>query len=256
MPAEAFLLVNALVVVTNLIPRKFQGVLGPMASDGLWLFRLPFMKSKDIEKLHIAYYVGEASLCQESGRLGQAESLVEEGLKQYPEDPSLLSWRGILRIESLEFGTARDCFHKVLDYEDDSAIPYQQLVHYMTLNNIAYVDALMGDSDLMIEADDYSRKAMEGLPWMPPIKGTRGTVLVQLGQVEAGVKLLHEAMETSDNDRSKAQNACFIAMAEAGRGDLAKAKQFLQTGRQLNPACFLLERAEQAIQGKSSPATT
>jgi hypothetical protein len=41
----------------------------------------------------------------------------------------------------------------------------------LLLNNIAYVDALIGSSELLAEADDYSQQALRTIPWLVHFKG-------------------------------------------------------------------------------------
>jgi tetratricopeptide (TPR) repeat protein len=111
------------------------------------------------------------------------------------------------------------------------------------LNNVAYVDALLGGSEHLAEADRYSKEAMSLIGWMPAVRGTRGTTLLELGMIEDAIGLLRESMEHADNTSGKAQNACFISMGEARRGNLAESRKYLDEAKKLLPDCFLLERA-------------
>ena len=118
---------------------------------------------------------------------------------------------------------------------------------YVMLNNIAYVDALIGTPDLLLEAEQYSLEAFRGIPWLPSMKGTRGTVLVQRGELDEGVALLEQSMNESQEANGKAENGCILAIAETKRGNRERAKSLLDVARQLNPECYLLPRAEEAL---------
>jgi hypothetical protein len=127
-------------------------------------------------------------------------------------------------------------------------------VRYARLNNIAYVDALIGDPQLLPEADAYSREAYEAAPWLSYIVGTRGTVLVAMGQLEAGIKLLKESFETGRTPRSKAENACHLAMAYFRTGDRVQADNYLKLARQLDSGCRFIEWAERECGRKMQKA--
>jgi hypothetical protein len=122
------------------------------------------------------------------------------------------------------------------------------------LNNIAYTDALLGGPELLMEADRYSVEAMTNLSWMPSVKGTRGTVLLELGKLDEAVPLLRETMLMHDIPNNKAQNACLLAMAETRRGNLNAGRKYLDEARKFDSTCFLLERAQNSLDGaKSAP---
>lgn len=71
---------------------------------------------------------------------------------------------------------------------------------------------------------------------------------MELGKLDEAVPLLRDAMDKHDEPINKAQNACFVSIAEARRGNLAESKKFLDEARMLMPTCFLLERATNEFQ--------
>lgn len=88
------------------------------------------------------------------------------------------------------------------------------------LNNVAYTNVLIGGSELLAEADRFSVEAMTHLSWIPSIKGTRGVVLLELGQRDEAISLLRDAMQRQDVPNGKAQDACWLAIAETQVGNL------------------------------------
>ena len=117
----------------------------------------------------------------------------------------------------------------------------------MMLNNIAYADALIGGTERLEEADRFSMEAMKNLSWMPSIKGTRGTVLLELGKHDEALPLLRQAMQTHDVLNNKAQNACWLALAEIRRGDLHAGQKYLDEARKLDSSCFLIGRTQKIL---------
>ncbi len=164
----------------------------------------------------------------------------------YPSNELLLNWRGVLALGLGEYDKARGCFFELLDRPDIPA-----MARPILLNNIAYADALMDREDLHAEADAFSREAMEAMGWSPAMRGTRGTVLVALGQFEEGLVLLRESMTQVTNPMYKAESACLIAEAECGLGNHAAARTYLDEARKLAPQCRLLDRAEAILERES-----
>jgi tetratricopeptide (TPR) repeat protein len=150
---------------------------------------------------------------------------------------------GILQMARGEHQAARETFLQLLE-----ADPEKQLgTRYILLNNVAYLDALMRDPALMPEADQYSTEALKHLPWVSAVVGTRGTVLVEMGQLEEGIALLKKSMSLHPDRQGKALNACHLAIAEFRRGHLEQAHKYMATARTLDPRCILLHEVEREL---------
>lgn len=237
-PGLAFFYANLLVLIYNLWPHKVSTSHGMMSSDGKLLLQTVCIKSDEIETALAVRFAYEAAEAFERKDYKSARSAVDEGLHRHPDNFHLLSWLGVLLLRSHSFSEARDVFLKILP--ESEKLPAN---HALILNNIAYADALLDRADLLPEAESYSEKAMAVLAWHPSIKGTRGTVLVQLGRVEEGIELLNAALAGHDNVQNKAENACILAMTEAKRGNDAASRQYLEEARRWDSSCYLLERA-------------
>jgi len=70
---------------------------------------------------------------------------------------------------------------------------------------------------------------------------------LELGKVEEALPLLLEAMQAHETPNNKAQSACWLAIAEAKRGNLDAGQKLLEEARKLDSTCFLLDRAEKAL---------
>ena len=93
----------------------------------------------------------------------------------------------------------------------------------------------------------YSKDAYTMLPWMASVVGTRGTVLVTLGKYEEGLRLLKKSMEDATSPRSKAENACHMAIGFAQTGQHNNACEYLQLAKEIDAKCPLLARAERTL---------
>jgi len=237
-PGQLFAYANGLLLLGSLWPAPIATPLGKLSSDVKLL--LQNLRSGDAKagEYHAASFVLEALAFRDTGQYEKARSCLENGLAEYPDNLPLLSYQGINLLDLREFAKARDFFIRMLD------LPLKEPgARSMIQNNIAYVDVLLEKAELLDEAERYSAAAIADLSWMPPIIGTRGAVLVELGRVEEGIQLLLKSMEGHEEANGKALNACSLAMAEAKRGNLEQGRKYLEEARRLDPKCFLLEKA-------------
>jgi len=120
---------------------------------------------------------------------------------------------------------------------------------FLLLENIAYTNILINRVDLLQEAAIYSAEAYQNAPWEPAIIGTRGAVLVELGQLDEGIMLLKVAMAKHSSAQGKAANACHAAIGESRRGNVSESQHYFHIARSLDPQCYLLEYTAKKLAG-------
>lgn len=59
--------------------------------------------------------------------------------------------------------------------------------HFLLLNNVAWVDMMLANPELLDEADEYSQAALKAQPKCALFQGTRGYVLLRRGSVAQGI---------------------------------------------------------------------
>jgi Tfp pilus assembly protein PilF len=237
LPLQIILVANIWILLVNLWPRHINSMVGKIPSDGLLLLKMPFMKREKIVQLLAANYVYETSEAYQLKKYPEAQKWCEEGLVKYPENQLLVNWLGIIFLQRGSFQEARSLFYKQVQLR--MADPVQNA---LALNNLAYSNIKLGDPQLLSEADICSSQAMEKLPWMPAVKGTRGAVLVELGQIQEGIILLRESMQDAESNAHKAENACLIALAEKKRGNREECQRYLDMARTFDPDFPFLKR--------------
>lgn len=236
-PATVLLLTNAGLLAFSLWPASVKTDAGKMPNDGrlLWMvWRLP---RAEIEQAPAFYYYYEAEGCRQQRDYEAAQHWLEEGLRRFPTHYYLEYLSG---NNFLDLGRARDALQ----------IHVRQLGRYHAVeemrvgqfNNIAYAAVLTGEPELLSYADLGSRQALEKIPWNPWFKGTRGAVLVELGNYEEALNLLHQALIQHVEKSDRAQIACWIAMAHARSGNIEASKTFFTLARQFDSKCSLLGR--------------
>ena len=246
-PARLFVWANAWVLLINLWPHQPHMSFG-LLTDGGQLLQLLSFRKKAIARLQALRYTFEASASRDRTDLAAARSWCEKGLALFPEDVHLLNLSAITYLDEQNFQQAREVFLKLLANEGQ---PQNQRAVY--INNLAYADALSENPAWLAEADAYSKDAYTILSWMPAVVGTRGTVLVALGKYEEGLLLLQKSMEDAYTPRSKADNACHIAIALARTGKPSEALKYLRLARDLDSKSPILARAEKVVQCSQQP---
>ncbi len=236
--AQMFLIANLLVLIGTLVP--YRDPFSKRDSDGKNLIKAFFMKPEEIQQTHVSRFVLEAGLREDEYQdFEGAAEWCEKGLALYPDDLQLLNLSATIWVERRNYTIARQIFVQLLRRESTPPEWYFSL-----LNNIAYTDVLIGDPTLLSEADSFSEETYRSHPCVNFVIGTRGIVLVEMGEYEEGIKLLKVAIEKHENLRSKALNACYLAIACARMGKYDQSDKYLKLARQFDLHCSLLERAE------------
>jgi tetratricopeptide (TPR) repeat protein len=231
---------NIVLAVTNLYPFQVSLTTGMQGTDGWHLLRVPFLSEVELGKRYIGYFAGEALQAYTMNDFDSARKWVDRALSFDPTSGIARNVLGIIQMASGEHSASRATFLQILETEEAK----EPGLHYILLNNVAYLNALLRDPALLPEADDYSSQAFQHLPWVPAVMGTRGTVLVELGKFEEGIALLKKSMSQHIDRQSKALNACHIAVGELRRGDPGAASKYLVTAKTLDPDCFLVPYVE------------
>jgi Tfp pilus assembly protein PilF len=236
-PGITFLAANLVCFAYSTWPHMINTSLGRMPNDGLILWRTFSKHSEQVLVAMTYYFLCEGALSFKDRKLHEARKWFEKGLEKFPGDLNLLNALGSTHISLCNYEQARAIFLDLLSRPKLSE-------HHQALfsNNLAYVNTLIGGDELIKEADEYSRQALESMPFVSYFKGTRGYVFVELGRFEEGLALLKEAMEQAPDHRSKALNACHIAIAEKRRGNLEKSEEYAKIARSFDKDCLLLER--------------
>ena len=206
-------------------------------NDALIIWRTLRMKDPQIREVPTYWFYYEALQCLEATDYPSANDWFEKGLAAFPGNVYLLQGQASGLIHLRRFNEAREIY---LGLVGRSGL--EQYYRAYFANGLAYADALLGGEERLREADQYSREALEAISFLPHFKGTRGAVLVELGQFDEGILLLKEALAKNQDAASKALNAAHIAIAEQRRGNTAEAEKFAALARSLDSNCILLDR--------------
>jgi len=79
------------------------------------------------------------------------------------------------------------------------------------------------------------------------IKGTRGSVLIEKGDLVAGISLLSEVFKHDPSAFDRAIAASFLALAELKQNDHSAAREWIRICRHLDPNCVSMHRIESLL---------
>ncbi|MEO0378528.1 MAG: hypothetical protein AAF329_28825, partial [Cyanobacteria bacterium P01_A01_bin.17] len=115
------------------------------------------------------------------------------------------------------------------------------------LDSFVTIVLLQGTLEYLEEADRYSKELINNLPNEWTVKGTRGCVLVEKGEILKGIELLTGVMENEEEPSARVISASYLALAYSHQGCPQKAREWLAVGRDIEPHCRLFSRAEKLL---------
>jgi hypothetical protein len=166
LPMQFLLVMNAAALIGNLTPQRTSSAEGRLPNDGLNIWLTWKQTPQTIAAIKAAYYSFEAEKCRRDHKLGEARRWLDEGLREFPASHTLTLACATYLVFENKLDEARQALVglRTMLADDKALFP-------LLLNNIAYVDALIGSSELLAEADDYSQQALRTIPWLVHFKG-------------------------------------------------------------------------------------
>jgi len=230
--------------IGSLWPRKQIPALR-VPTDGYQLVTLLRADDAVIGATMAAWWAIEVSELYQLGKLEESGRRVEDGLREYPADPTLALLRAVILTETRPFdGLA--AFHALSEL-----LPEVPQMRAAVLNGFAWAALLSWDPDLLEDADRASAEAYELDPDNEGICDTRGLALIRTGRPEEGLQLAQRAMASKRfGPRDRAHVQCGLALGCAALGDMAVSQAHLAEARQVLPEHdVLLARVSEALSG-------
>jgi hypothetical protein len=242
-----FAVVNAFVLITNLLPFSQRTSLGPQPNDGLALVRTLFDPEAELEEHRAAVLVTEAQLLRERGHEDEARTITAAAIERFPQSRIVRTWIGHDLVTSGKYAEARHVYASLVDNDARriAAPPRGREITAMAvhLNNLAWADLMMNDPELIPEANTASARALELLPGHSAVMGTRALALIATRHYVEGITLAERAFRKERDRRNRAMQACVLAIGHAANWRFADAERWRAIASRLDPGCPLLARA-------------
>jgi tetratricopeptide (TPR) repeat protein len=154
-----------------------------------------------------------------------------------------------LAISERDFGRAIDLISQLLDL---SEMPDLESVYLLDI--LISIVINHGQMQYLKKAEIWSKKAIELASDSKTIQGSRGGILVELGQFIEAKRILLPLIEPENEPIDQGISLCYLAKADYLLGNTEKAKDFLnQANEMMNENATLSQvflRIEQELKGK------
>lgn len=181
-----FLYTNYILIFLNLIPMNINIMGIPMPNDGLQLLTIFFVKQQRIKEILLSGKIMEGMEYLEDNKFPEAELTFRECIEQNPQFliPKINLSATLIRQQKID--EAITLLSNLISESEDN--PGKLLI----FNNLAwsYLLKSLNQPDLLNLADDYSTQALKISNQSPAVVGTRSCILIEMGKLEEGIKLL------------------------------------------------------------------
>lgn len=202
-------------LVLTLWPQTISMPPEELPSDGLWLWRTLWMKKAEAETLWFAHAFQKLRSLSERE---SSESAFSEGS----------------RLLSL--------------YQQGSQ------KHVQALDMMACIPVFSGCRALLAGAFLWIEQAIEYSPEDITLQGTKGSLMIEAGNLTEGIALLEHVRDTSESDNDQAIVTWYLALAYLKRGDLDLAQQMLAEAKEKHAHCIVAPRLSDEIAAISKEA--
>lgn len=161
-----------------------------------------------------------------SGASREAQGLVDAWMKEHPKDVQVPLYLGDVALAQKRLDEARGHYQTALSRSPSEVI---------ALNNLAWIAAQTRDP----KAREYAEKAHSLSPSNPAVLDTLGSILVDAGEVDRGLKLMRDAVAIAPQSNDLRLSLA-SALSRAGRKDDAR--------KELEPLSALGSKYERAAE--------
>lgn len=225
--------------LTNLWP--FEGWVGgeKLPSDGMLLLRLwKDRHQKPAQRQLISEFQKLTVLC-ESRDFSAALRLTEQMAKDNPANLELLRLGGMLQMECGNLDKAETIWRDLLKQPIGTSAFAASVFDALCCLPLYY-----GRKDLLGEAEAWANTAIRCAPSAITLKGTHGSILIELGRIDEGIKVLRDVAKRSECQIDQVISAAYLSKAFRLTGDHAEAKQWMDKAREINSGHAVVKRLE------------
>jgi Zn-dependent protease len=243
------ILANGYLLLGSAWPRRVTGMGRITANDGL-LFWRTLQYSDDEVRQFVEHAVSTREL---RSTTAEAEDMtLEELLASHERDPGNIAYLWYLANALHENDDPR---------YPDFALKLLDLPNLTPKARVSTIDIYLtwqlqhGSPAQPDVADRLSRQLVE-LDDCTSTRGTRGSVLVDLGRLEEGKAMLQEVLARTNGPIEKSYSNIFLALAAKAEGDEARARELAQAARKADPACPALKRVADLLKPAAASVST
>jgi tetratricopeptide (TPR) repeat protein len=183
---NTFVISNLSLIVINLIPFKANMMGVPMPTDGLHLLTIFFTNQERIKEILLSGKILEGLESIEERKFLEAELIFRECLANHSTYLIPKINLSVALIRQQKFDEASALLLELIPQLERNPI------RLFIFNNLAWIYLIKGlhQPELLNLADEYSSTAISINSQATQVIGTRACVLIEIGKLDAGIKLL------------------------------------------------------------------
>lgn len=232
-----FAVANAFLLVVALWPRMIFQEVGPQLTDGLMLWKALFRPDEFRTLRGASYHAAAVYTSFDDEDFVSALEACEDGLLDMPDDVALRSLRAATLISLDRSSEALPLLRELV------ALEFPAYLRPINQTNLAFLCLLEDPKAHLEEAEAMSREAVALLALLPVAVGNHGMVLVELGRLAEGLKLLEVAARFADRPSQLPSLLAYRAIACARSGAADRARELLEAAVEADPEHPLVRRA-------------
>jgi len=234
-----FIFIDVVMIITTLIPTDVHlyGMVFP--SDGKRIFLILTQDNQQYHKELFARY--RDAITRIAGDRVDPKMIFNNDLRIL-----LLLGKAETELAYRNFDEAVILLNRLLNDENvaDSERAY-------ILDILASIVINHRQKQYLTQADDWSREALRLAGNSKTIQGTRGAILIELGEYEEGMRMLLQLTEPNNDPLDIAISSCYLAKAEHRLGNGEQAWNWFKlaekTGKQVPELSEMFDRVKQEL---------
>jgi tetratricopeptide (TPR) repeat protein len=225
-----WIVANGLVGIGNLFIFTDKTPFGTQVSDGAQIWGLRKMTDDDIRERLRSRAMTLGLLEYNLGDKERARAIIDHAIEADDGSTIPASLASAAMIDTGQQERSIAFCRAALD--DESLDPIERAI---VQNNLAFALYRSSDPDALDEADRLSASALDLLPMLMPVRGTRGSILIAMRRYEEGINMLTDKRFRLESDCHQATVSAIRArgLAELGRQD--EARKLIRSARKLDP---------------------
>jgi len=240
------LCIGTLQVLENLLP--IEGIVAgdKHPTDGLQLLRLWKQRHQRPAQRQLFADGQKLDALRSAKRFTEAIEFATNLARQHPDNEGFLPLIASLHLEAGDTHTAEAIWRSLLAHPCESKTKRAEQLDQLSCLAL-YYDRV----ELLPEAEAWNNEALRYAPDAITLKGTRGSILIELGRIDEGIVLEREVIKRSECKIDQAVGSAYLAKAYAAKGDFTEARRWIDKACAIDSDHFVVKR----IAGELMPKT-
>jgi hypothetical protein len=252
-PAIALVWVNGWLVFTSTLPFSAENDSSRPRNDLLQILGLPWRTADSMDRLTLAMSSVRLSRLLTLRKYQAAFVEARDCLASKPDDWVVRLFLAEMLIHARRDAESAAEYATLIETPGFIAAELPALAVALVSNNCAWANVMLGDAQTLKLADVASAKAIDLAASNPSVLGTRGLVLVEMGKVKEGRKLLKRSLKLHRQTAARATVLASLALASAREGRLDDAWQLVKRASATDSGCELLARVHRELDTSLTP---